>query len=97
MAIPPQFAARRWGCAICGDYPRTSQVYFHADADAAAETEAAKAAWRARTSQPGWTGPQRKTFPHGVWLCAEHAAAAEPFRARGREPGMAALKAALGD
>lgn len=95
MAIPPRFAAERWGCAICGAYPDSAQVFFHTDADAVAETEAAGAAWRARRAQPGWVGPQRKTLPHGVWLCEAHAEAAEPFRAQGREAGLAALKAAL--
>lgn len=94
MAIPPQFAARRWGCAICGAWPDTAQVFFHETPAQAAETEADRAAKTARRSQPGWSGPQRMDLVHGVWLCAEHARAAEPHRARGRSAGLKALRAA---
>ena len=95
MAIPPQHAAERWGCAICGAYPESRQVFFHADAAARAETEAARQAWRARTAQPGWVGPQRTTLPHGVWLCGPHAAAAAPLLGQERAAGLAALRARL--
>ena len=95
MAIPPRYAAERWGCAICGAYPDSEQVFFHRDAAAAAETEAARAAWREVTSQRGWVGPQRKTLPHGVWLCGQHASAAAPLLQMGRTEGLAALRVAL--
>lgn len=95
MAIAPRFAAERWGCAICGAYPESGQVFFHRDAAAEAETDAARAGWHAVRSQRGWAGPQRKTLPHGVWLCVEHAAAAAAHLHRGRTDGMVALRAAL--
>lgn len=77
MAIPPQFAAQRWGCAVCGAYPDTRQVFFDHSPEALAAREAAAAADRKRRSSSGWTGPQRTTLPGGVWLCAAHAEAAE--------------------
>ncbi|MFT4975718.1 MAG: hypothetical protein ACI8S6_001611 [Myxococcota bacterium] len=72
MAIPPEYAAQRWGCAICGAYPGTRQVFSDHSPATVAVREAARAADEARRSQPGWVGPQRTTLPGGVWLCAQH-------------------------
>jgi len=77
VAIPPQFAKQRWGCAVCDAYPDSRQVFFDHSPAAVAKRAAAAAADRARRSTPGWTGPQRTTLPGGVWLCSAHAAAAE--------------------
>ncbi len=97
MAIPPRFAARRWGCAVCSAYPGTTQVFFHASPEEAAQTAAARAQLDAIRSRPGWTGPQRTDLPHGMWLCGPHGEAAAPFQALGRSAGLAALRAAVSD
>ena len=95
MAMPPRFAAERWGWAIWGAYPESGQVSFHRDGAAEAETDAARAGWHAVRSQRGSAGPQGEPLPHGVWLCVEHGVAAVAHLHRGRTDGMAALRAAL--